>query len=252
MTGSLLPWSWAQFEPKGDPRAGGSNGDGWGEAATDYAPARERMVKEQLERRGIRDARVLAAMHKIPRHVFVDPSLARQAYEDSPLPIGEGQTISQPYMVAIMTAALGLVGDERVLEIGTGSGYQTAVLAELADWVYSIERIPSLAERAGNALARLDYDNISTRVGDGSLGWPEAAPFRAIIVTAGSPTIPRPLVEQLQVGGRLVIPVGPPHAQTLRRVLKKEQEIEQEELVGCVFVKLVGEHGWDEEEEGNA
>jgi len=151
-----------------------------------------------------------------------------------------------------MTAALGLVGDERVLEIGTGSGYQTAVLAELADWVYSIERIPSLAERAGNALARLDYDNISTRVGDGSLGWPETAPFWAIIVTAGSPTVPRPLVEQLQVGGRLVIPVGPPHAQTLRRVLKKEEGIEQEELVGCVFVKLVGEYGWDEEEEGNA
>lgn len=252
MTGSLFPWPWAQFEPKGDHRAGGSNGNGWGEGTTDYAPARERMVKEQLERRGIRDARVLAAMRKIPRHVFVDPSLARQAYEDCPLPIGEGQTISQPYMVAIMTAALGLVGDEKVLEIGTGSGYQTAVLAELADWVYSVERIPSLAERAGNTLARLDYDNISTRVGDGSLGWPEVGPFRAIIVTAGSPTVPRPLVEQLRVGGRLVIPVGPPHAQTLRRVLKKEEGIEQEELVGCVFVKLVGEHGWDEEEEGNA
>lgn len=251
MTGSLLPWPWAQFDPKGDHPGGRSNGNGWEEGTTDYGPPRERMVRDQLERRGIRDARVLAAMRKIPRHVFVDPSLARQAYEDSPLPIGEGQTISQPYMVAIMTAALALVGDERVLEVGTGSGYQTAVLAELANWVYSIERIPSLAERAEKTLARLGYENISNRVGDGSRGWPEAAPFRAIIVTAGSPTVPRPLVEQLQIGGRLVVPVGPPHAQTLRRVLKKEEGIEQEELVGCVFVKLVGEHGWDEEEQGN-
>lgn len=251
MTGPFMRWPWAQFQPKGEHRTGGSNGNRWKEDILDYGPARERMVKEQLERRGIHDARVLAAMRNVPRHAFVDPSLAPQAYEDSPLPIGEGQTISQPYMVAIMTAALGLREDDRVLEIGTGSGYQTAVLAELAQWVYSIERIPSLAQRAQETLARLGHSNISTRIGDGSQGWPEAAPFRAIIVTAGAPAIPQPLVEQLEVGGRLVIPVGPSHAQTLRRVLKKEEGIQEEELVGCVFVKLVGEHAWHEEEQGN-
>lgn len=249
MIGSLFPWRWGLFQPKGDCRAGTLNGNGLEEGTSGYAPARERMVTEQLERRGIRDARVLAAMRKVPRHVFVEPSLAPQAYEDSPLPIGQEQTISQPYMVAIMTEALALHGDERVLEIGTGSGYQTAVLAELADRVYSIERIPALAERAQRILSHLGYENVSIQIGDGSLGFPEAGPFGAIIVTAGAPAIPQPLVEQLQSGGRLVVPVGPPQAQTLRRVLKKEEGIEQEELVGCVFVKLVGEHGWREEEQ---
>lgn len=248
MTGSLFPWRWAQFEPKGDRRAGTLNGNGSEEGPPDYASARERMVTEQLERRGIRDARVLGAMRKIPRHLFVEPSLAHQAYEDCPLPIGEGQTISQPYMVAIMTEALALVGDERVLEIGTGSGYQTAVLAELAARVYSIERIPALAERARRTLGRLGYENVFIQVGDGTLGWLDAGPFHAIIVTAGAPAVPQPLLEQLQLEGRLVVPVGPPQTQTLRRVIKKEEGVEQEELVGCVFVKLVGEHGWREEE----
>jgi protein-L-isoaspartate(D-aspartate) O-methyltransferase len=205
------------------------------------------MVKEQVERRGISDARVLEAMRKVPRHLFVDPVLARRAYEDCPLPIAEGQTISQPYMVAVMTAALCLQGGERVLEIGTGSGYQAAVLAELAGQVYSIERIPILADRAQRTLGRLGYDNVTIRVGDGSAGWPEAAPFDAIVVTAGAPSVPTPLVEQLQIGGRLVIPVGSPHAQTLRRVVRKEQGVDQEELVGCIFVRLVGEHGWQDE-----
>jgi protein-L-isoaspartate(D-aspartate) O-methyltransferase len=205
------------------------------------------MVKEQLERRGISDVRVLEAMRKVPRHLFVDPVLAGRAYEDSPLPIGEGQTISQPYMVAVMTAALALEGGERVLEIGTGSGYQAAVLAELASQVYSIERIPALADRAQKTLKRLGYDNVTIRVGDGSLGWPEAAPYEAIVVTAGAPCVPPPLVEQLRVGGRLLIPVGSPQAQTLRRVVRKEEGVEQEELVGCIFVRLVGEHGWQGE-----
>jgi protein-L-isoaspartate(D-aspartate) O-methyltransferase len=205
------------------------------------------MVKEQMERRGIADVRVLEAMRKVPRHLFVDPVLAGRAYEDAPLPIGEGQTISQPYMVAVMTAALALQGGERVLEIGTGSGYQAAVLAELAGQVYSIERIPALADRAQETLRRLGYDNVTIRVGDGSLGWPEAAPFAAIVVTAGAPRVPPPLVEQLQVGGRLLIPVGSPQAQTLRRVVRKEDGVEQEELVGCIFVRLVGEHGWQGE-----
>ena len=225
---------------------GGVNG--WGGAASEHAAARERMVTEQLQRRGIHDEQVLAAMRKVPRHLFVDPLLGWRAYEDSPLSIGEGQTISQPYMVAVMTAALALQGRERVLEIGTGSGYQTAVLAELAAEVYSIERIPALAERAEKTLARLTYTNVSIRTGDGSLGWPEASPFDAIVVTAGAPQVPHPLVEQLQVGGRLVIPVGSSHAQTLRRVTRRSDRVDEEELVGCVFVKLIGEHGWGEEE----
>ncbi len=207
------------------------------------------MVKEQLERRGIHDVRVLEAMRKVPRHLFVDPSLGWRAYEDCPLPIGEGQTISQPYMVAIMTASLLLRGSERVLEIGTGSGYQAAVLAELSACVYSIERVPVLAERAQRTLGGLGYDNVSIQVGDGSLGWLDAAPFEAIVVTAGAPEVPTPLVEQLQVGGRLVIPVGSSYAQTLRRVIRREDRVEQEELVGCVFVKLIGKHGWEEEGE---
>lgn len=229
---------------------GSNNGgvNGWGRAASDYAAARDRMVTEQLQGRGIRDARVLEAMRKVPRHLFVDPMVGWKAYDDSPLSIGEGQTISQPYMVAIMTAALSLQGNERVLEIGTGSGYQTAVLAELAARVYSIERIPALAERAEKILARLKYENVSVRIADGTMGWPEESPFDAIVVTAGAPHVPPPLLEQLQIGGRLVIPVGPSHAQTLRRVIKREDGVEEEESVGCVFVKLIGEHGWHEEE----
>ena len=222
--------------------------NGRGGRNIDYIKARERMVAEQLERRGIRDQRVLEAMRQVPRHLFVDLSLAHRAYEDHPLPIGEHQTISQPYIVALMTAALGLQGSDRVLEVGTGSGYQTAILAELANWVYSIERIPSLAERAKKTLERLGYRNVSIKVGDGSLGWPEVAPFEAIVVTAGAPDIPLSLIEQLHEGGRLVIPVGSLCSQTLRRVIKGEKGIQQEDLAGCVFVKLVGEQGWREEE----
>lgn len=248
MTGPFIPRRVVYFYAQNGYPNGGGNG--WGGAAGDHAAAREHMVKDQVERRGVHDARVLEAMRRVPRHLFVDPSLGCRAYEDSPLAIGEGQTISQPYMVAVMTAALALQGGDRVLEIGTGSGYQTAVLAELANRVYSIERISVLAERAQKTLARLRYDNVSIRVGDGSMGWLEAAPFRAIVVTAGAPDVPQPLVEQLEVGGRLVIPVGSSYTQTLRRVTKKEGGgVEQEELVGCVFVRLIGEHGWHEEEE---
>lgn len=245
MIGPFVPKRLGYFHRQG----GGSDGNGWGRDADDYAAARERMVKEQLEGRGIRDGRVLAVMREVPRHLFVDPSLSRRAYEDSPLPIGEDQTISQPYMVAVMTEALLLEGNERVLEIGTGSGYQTAVLGELSATVYSIERIPLLAERSQEALAHLKYENVTIRVGDGSNGWPEAAPFQAIIVTAGAPSVPPPLVDQLAEGGRLVIPVGSPHSQTLRRVTKKDRGVQQEELVGCVFVKLVGQYGWQEEDQ---
>lgn len=221
--------------------------NGRGGQRSDYTEARERMVAEQLERRGIRDRRVLEAMRRVPRHLFVDPSLIHQAYDDHPLPIGEEQTISQPYMVALMTAALELRETDRVLEIGTGSGYQTAILAELARWVYSIERIPRLAEHARTTLEGLGYRNVSIRIGDGSRGWPEAAPFDAVLVTAGAPETPPSLLAQLQQGGRLVIPVGSLYSQTLRRVIKGEGGLQQEDLAACVFVKLVGEEGWGEE-----
>ena len=171
----------------------------------EYATARNRMVESQLINRGIKDTRVLDAMRKVPRHRFVEEALFSQAYNDHPLPIGEKQTISQPYMVALMTEALELQGPERVLEIGTGSGYQTAILAELAEKIYSIERIRTLSTRAQRILDDLGYFNVVLKVGDGSLGLKEEAPFDAIIVTAGSPDIPQPLVDQLAMGGRLLI-----------------------------------------------
>ncbi len=216
--------------------------------ATDYAIARDRMVAEQLRARGIRDERVLAAMARLPRHRFVQEALAGRAYGDIPLPIGDGQTISQPYMVALMSEALGLRGDERVLEVGTGSGYQTAVLAELAGKVYSVERVRSLADRALRLLGDLGYYNIRVRVGDGSLGWAEEAPFDAILVTAGAPEIPAPLTTQLAAGGRLVAPVGGPQAQVLRRMTRRTEGDVTDDLVGCVFVKLVGVGGWPDED----
>ncbi len=212
-----------------------------------YARLRKKMVDSQIRARGLRDERVLAAMEKIPRHLFVEPALVDQAYNDTPLPIGEGQTISQPYMVALMTEALALTGKEKVLEIGTGSGYQTAILAELAEQVFSIERIASLAAAARKILDQLGYYNVAIRVGDGSLGWREEAPFDAIIVTAGAPRIPRPLVEQLAIGGRLVVPVGGRFTQELYRVTRLSadpNDVETEALGGCRFVDLVGEHGW--------
>jgi protein-L-isoaspartate(D-aspartate) O-methyltransferase len=213
----------------------------------DFAIPRERMVTEQLARRGIRDARVLRAMGKVPRHLFVDEALSGRAYGDYPLPIGERQTISQPYMVALMTEALELVGHERVLEIGTGCGYQTAILAELCSKVYSIERIKALADRAIRTLDSLGYYNVLLRVGDGSLGWREEAPFDAILVTAAAPTIPDPLVEQLAPKGRLVIPVGDAYSQELRKGVKEDDAVRWTDLGGCVFVKLIGDKGWPTE-----
>lgn len=215
-----------------------------------YKIARQRMVETQLIPKGVKDKRVLDAMRKVPRHLFVDEAFYGQAYSDFPLPIGEEQTISQPFMVAMMTEALELKRDEVVLELGTGSGYQTAILAELCRKVYSIERISSLAGRARKVLDKLGYGNVLVKIGDGTLGWKEESPFDAIIVTAGAPEVPRPLVDQLKTGGRLVIPVGGELMQSLIRVRKTEEGMEKEDMGGCRFVKLIGEHGWRIEREG--
>ena len=217
---------------------------------TDYERQRQRMVERQIRKRGVRSGRVLAAMERIPRHRFVPEDSCDHAYEDSPLSIGKGQTISQPFMVAVMTECAAPESDDRVLEVGTGSGYQTAILAELVREVYSLERIPELAERAEGLLSRLGYENVSIRVGDGSEGWREKAPFDAIIVTAGAPEIPEPLVEQLEEGGRLVIPIGSAHHQTLCTVKKERNRIRKEEGTGCVFVPLIGTFGWEEKSSG--
>jgi len=211
-----------------------------------FKEKRKRMVKEQLIRRGIHDERVLNAMRKVPRHLFVSQDLVDEAYNDYPLPIGYGQTISQPYMVALMTEALELKEDDKVLEIGTGSGYQTAILAELCKEVYTIERILPLLERAKEILKKLGYTNIHFKAGDGTLGWPENKPYDAIIVTAGAPKIPQPLLDQLAEGGRLVIPVGDRFSQELIKVTKVEGEFIRENLGGCRFVDLIGIHGWKE------
>lgn len=205
------------------------------------------MVDSQLRARGIIDQRVLKAMEKIPRHLFVDEGLAEQAYNDSPLPIDRQQTISQPYIVALMSEALGLTGKEKVLEVGCGSGYQTAVLAELAERVFTIERIATLATRARKVLESLNYYNVVVRVGDGTYGWREESPFSAIMVTAGAPRIPKLLIEQLVIGGRLVIPVGNRNSQVLLKLTRMSQDpgdLKQEDLGGCRFVDLIGEYGW--------
>jgi protein-L-isoaspartate(D-aspartate) O-methyltransferase len=204
------------------------------------------MVDEQLVRRGVSDARVLEAMRRIPRHLFVEEALRDQAYGDHPLPIGEGQTISQPYMVAAMTQLLRLEGTEKVLEIGTGSGYQTAVLATLARRVCSVERLPALATRARRVLDGLGISNVIVRTGDGSFGWPDEAPFDRVLVTAGAPQGPAPLFQQLAEGGRLVVPVGEAQAQTLHLVEKVDGRMRTSTDCGCVFVKLVGKFGWEE------
>jgi protein-L-isoaspartate(D-aspartate) O-methyltransferase len=212
-----------------------------------YKKQRTRMVETQIKSRAISDVRVLKAMSTIPRHLFIDEGLIDQAYNDSPLPIDEHQTISQPYIVALMTQALELKGRERVLEIGTGSGYQTAVLASLTDRVFSVERIASLATKARKILDKLNFYNVAIRVGDGSYGWREEAPFDAIITTAAAPEIPQYLVEQLAVGGRMVVPVGGRDVQTLyklTRPVENQQEIIKEDLGGCRFVSLIGESGW--------
>jgi protein-L-isoaspartate(D-aspartate) O-methyltransferase len=209
-----------------------------------YARQREEMVRRQIEARGIVDADVLAAMRKVPRHLFVSEALRDQAYGDFPLPIGQQQTISQPFIVAEMTQALSLNKDDRVLEIGTGSGYQAAILAEIAYRVYTIERINSLYINTRRLFDQLKYHNILTRYSDGTTGWREESPFDAIIVTAGSPGIPQVLVDQLAPGGRLILPVGSEHSQELIRIVKDEEGVHQTSLGGCRFVKLVGEYGW--------
>ena len=213
----------------------------------DFPKARLKMVEEQIVSRGVEDPRVIAAMKKVPRHLFVEEALGSQAYNDHPLPIGEKQTISQPYMVALMTEALQLKEKERVLEIGAGSGYQTAILAELAEKVFSIERIRSLAIKARQLLYELGYYNVEIKIFDGTYGWMEEAPFDAIIVTAGAPDIPQPLLDQLAMAGRLVIPVGDAYVQDLIRVTKTEEGIKKENLGGCRFVKLIGRYGWENE-----
>jgi protein-L-isoaspartate(D-aspartate) O-methyltransferase len=213
--------------------------------ALNFERARTRMVEEQLVARGIDDPRVLAAMSRVERHLFVDEALQVRAYDDKPLPIGARQTISQPFMVGLMTQALALRGDERVLEIGTGCGYQTAVLAELTANVFSIERISALATAARQRLDRLGYFNVAIRVGDGTLGWSDEAPFDAILVTAGTPQVPRPLIGQLPDGGRVVFPIGEEELQTLVRIRKEGTRLCEEYFGDCRFVKLVGRYGWE-------
>jgi protein-L-isoaspartate(D-aspartate) O-methyltransferase len=211
-----------------------------------YDRRREEMVKRQIEARGVTDPQVLAAMGKVPRHLFVSEALRDQAYGDFPLPIGEQQTISQPYIVAEMTQALQPSEDDRVLEIGTGSGYQAAILAEIVFRVYTVERIHSLFVKTRKLFDNLNYHNIVTKYSDGTSGWAEESPYDGIIVTAGAPEIPNLLVSQLAVGGRMVIPVGNRYSQDLVKLHKNEHGIHKTNLGGCRFVKLVGEYGWRE------
>ncbi len=215
----------------------------------DYAILRKRMVEEQLAKRGITDKKVLAAFLKVERHKFIPQALRESAYADYPLSIGAGQTISQPYMVALMTQCLELGGKERVLEIGTGSGYQSAILAELAQEIYSIERLDKLADKAQDLLTGLGYGNIKIKRGDGTLGWPEEAPFDRIIVTACAPFIPSPLTVQLNDSGALLLPVGESSSQVLTLFKKTKTAIVAKEICSCVFVPLVGEYGWDNRRE---
>lgn len=206
---------------------------------------REFMVNTQLIPRGIKDERVLKVMRKVPRHLFVDEAMQYKAYDDMALPTYGGQTISQPYMVAIMTELLELKGNEKVLEVGTGSGYQAAILAELSRDVYTIDRIPVLVEKAEEKFRILGYKNIHTRVGDGTLGWPKEAPFDRIIITAGTPEIPDPLLKQLSEDGIIVAPVGDRLSQQLIKVKKSKGKLLEERHTPCVFVPLIGRYGWD-------
>jgi protein-L-isoaspartate(D-aspartate) O-methyltransferase len=209
-----------------------------------FSTSRLKMVKEQLITRGIKDERLLAAMRKIPRHLFVPEALRSRAYGDHPLPIGEGQTISQPYVIALMVEALELQGTEKILEIGTGSGYQTAILAELAEKVYSIERIKFLALKARELIEKLGYINILIRIADGSYGWREEGPFDRIIVSAASPSIPDPLLGQLKDGGIMIVPLGNENSQTLVKVKKEGNKKRISTLSSCFFVKMIGQYGW--------
>jgi len=212
----------------------------------DFKALREFMVKTQLIPRGIKDKRVLEAMEKVPRHLFVDDSIRYKAYDDMALAIGEGQTISQPYMVAIMTELLDLKGNEKVLEIGTGSGYQAAILAELSKEVYTVERVATLAKKADGLLHSLGYSNVYIKVGNGTLGWPEEAPFDRAIITAGTPKIPDPHIEQLSEGGIIVAPIGERFTQQLVKVKKSQNRLSEEYHTPCVFVPLIGKYGWEE------
>jgi protein-L-isoaspartate(D-aspartate) O-methyltransferase len=211
-----------------------------------YERQREEMVRTQIEARGIKAPKVLAAFRRVPRHLFVSEALRDQAYGDYPLPIGEQQTISQPYIVAEMTQALDLGEDDRVLEIGTGSGYQAAILAQIVYRVYTIERKRSLYLQARNLFDKLHYHNIVMKYADGTKGWRDESPFDGIIVTAGAPQIPDVLIDQMGEGGRLVVPVGNQHTQELIKIFRDDQNIRQINLGGCRFVKLVGEYGWKE------
>ncbi|MFH2138388.1 MAG: protein-L-isoaspartate(D-aspartate) O-methyltransferase [Candidatus Omnitrophota bacterium] len=211
---------------------------------TDFYFLRDQMIETQLTLRGIKDRRVLDAFRKVARHEFVSPELEKSAYEDHPLPIGSGQTISQPYMVALMSELLELKGQERVLEIGTGSGYQSAILAQLAKEVYSLERIEKLAHKTRERFQNLGIDNVFIEVGDGTLGFEKHSPYDAIIVTAASPEIPPALLSQLNDGGRLVIPVGGRSQQVLTCCVRKKEQVEIRKVCGCVFVPLIGKEGW--------
>ncbi len=212
----------------------------------DFEMMRNAMVEEQLLPRGISDKKVLEVFRRLPRHEFVSKDFLQSAYNDYPLPIGENQTISQPYMVALMTESLHLTGSERILEVGTGSAYQSAILAELVKEVYSVERFQSLANTAYSILERLGYKNVKIRAGDGTLGWEEFAPYDGIIVTAGAPGIPESLIRQLKDGGRLVIPIGSSgFGQILTLVEKIGNTIRTSEICGCMFVPLIGKEGWN-------
>jgi protein-L-isoaspartate(D-aspartate) O-methyltransferase len=219
---------------------GSERGNAKSESGRDFKTMREKMVQTQIKGRGVKNERVLSAMLKVERHRFVSRNYQAQAYADQPLPIGEGQTISQPYIVALMTELLDLKGEEKVLEIGTGSGYQAAILAELAKEVYTIEIIEPLATSARNLLLELGYRNIEVKAGDGYLGWPEASPFDAIIVTAAPDHIPQPLIDQLKEGGRMVIPVGA-HYQELKKIVKRGGKAETKDVLPVLFVPMTRE-----------
>jgi protein-L-isoaspartate(D-aspartate) O-methyltransferase len=221
-----------------------SNGNATGAANPEFEAARREMVAHQIRHRGIRSPRVIKAMETVPRHLFVPLEHAPAAYADSPLPIGEKQTISQPYMVAAMAEALALAGHEKVLEVGAGSGYQAAVLSQLAQQVIAVETQPALAAAAHERLNRLGFQNVRIEEGDGSLGWPAEAPYDAILVAAAAPSIPQPLLDQLSEGGRMVIPVGSAGQQELLRVTKREGNVLTESFFACRFVPLIGAHGW--------
>ena len=215
-----------------------------GVGAQRFARERERMVEEQLVARGVTDPRVLAVMRQVPRHLFVDEALRERAYGDHPLPIGDGQTISQPFIVGRMTELLRLAGREKVLEVGTGSGYQAAVLGQCAARVCTVERLPRLAARARQTLEDLGYSNVWGRTANGTFGWPDEAPFDRILVAAGGPAVPPPLFEQLAEGGLMVMPVGGPDSQRLQLIEKVRGEMRVTEDSGCVFVPLIGKYAW--------